>query len=84
MEECWADYGNARAWTTLCCRKQKRRRTGSLREKSGRKPGGQKGHEGETLRQVAEPDAITDHYHICRVWRDEHHSGPLYGPPLPS
>ena len=42
--------------------KQKRRRTGSLREKSGRKPGGQKGHEGETLRQVAEPDAITDHY----------------------
>ena len=25
--------------------KQKRRRTGSLREKSGRKPGGQKGHE---------------------------------------
>ena len=42
--------------------KQKRRRTGSLREKSGRKPGGQKGHEGETPRQVAEPDAITDHY----------------------
>ena len=42
--------------------KQKRRRTGSLREKSGRKPGGQKGHEGKTLRQVAEPDAITDHY----------------------
>ena len=42
--------------------KQKRRRTGSLREKSGRKPGGQKGHEGETLRQVAEPDAITDRY----------------------
>ena len=38
---------------------RKRRRTGSLREKSGRKPGGQKGHEGETLRQVAEPDAIT-------------------------
>ena len=42
--------------------KNKRRRTGSLREKSGRKPGGQKGHKGETLRQVADPDTIADHY----------------------
>ena len=32
--------------------KQKRRRTGSLREKSGRKPGGQKGHEGETVAPI--------------------------------
>lgn len=38
------------------------RRTQSLREASTRKPGGQKGHPGETLRQVAEPDATIDHY----------------------
>jgi len=34
----------------------------SLREKSLNKPGGQKGHKGETLRQVAEPDATVDHF----------------------
>ncbi len=33
----------------------------SLRRKSGRKPGGQKGHKGTTLRQVANPDEITVH-----------------------
>src|SRR5665213_2107173 len=37
-------------------------RVTSLREPSGNKPGGQKGHDGETLRQVAEPDNIIDHY----------------------
>src|ERR1017187_4048349 len=37
-------------------------RVRSLRERSGRKPGGQKGHKGETLRQAAEPNQVADHY----------------------
>src|SRR6516165_2404785 len=37
-------------------------RVKSLREPSGRKPGGQKGHRGETLRPVENPDVIVDHY----------------------
>ena len=37
-------------------------RVTSLREPSDKPSGGQKGHKGETLRQVAEPDRIVDHY----------------------
>ena len=37
-------------------------RVTSLRERSAKKPGGQKGHKGETLRQVADPDDLVDHY----------------------
>src|SRR5665811_2018157 len=37
-------------------------RVTSLREPSGKKPGGQKGHKGETLRQVVDPDTIINHY----------------------
>jgi transposase len=38
-----------------------RRKTKSLRKKSGRKPGGQLGHRGETLRLVATPDDVVEH-----------------------
>src|SRR5436305_14673423 len=37
-------------------------RVKSLRERSGKVPGGQKGHKGETLRQVTDPDEVVDHY----------------------
>lgn len=37
-------------------------RVSSLRSASTKKRGGQKGHEGETLRQSADPDAIVDHF----------------------
>lgn len=36
-------------------------RTRSLRETSGKPPGGQKGHKGETRRQVAEPNHTINH-----------------------
>jgi transposase len=37
-------------------------RVKSLRERSGKKPGGRQGHKGETLRQVTDPDEVVDHY----------------------
>jgi len=33
----------------------------SLRKKTGRKPGGQKGHEGTTLEMISDPNEIVDH-----------------------
>ena len=38
-----------------------RRKTKSLRTTSGKKPGGQLGHRGQTLRLVATPDAVVEH-----------------------
>jgi transposase len=40
---------------------RKKPRPVSLREKTGRKSGGQEGHEGKNLRQVANPDRVVDH-----------------------
>jgi transposase len=41
-------------------------RVSSLRERSGKRTGGQKGHPGETLCRTATPDATVDHYpKIC-------------------
>jgi transposase len=41
---------------------KKERRVQSLRTPSGKKPGGQAGHEGTTLRQVEVPDEVREHY----------------------
>jgi transposase len=37
-------------------------RTNSSRERSGKKPGGQKGHKGETLLQVGASDNVVEHF----------------------
>src|SRR3977135_1972018 len=37
-------------------------RVARLSERRGKKPGGQKGHKGETLRQVVDPDDVVHHY----------------------
>ena len=41
--------------------KKKPRLLKSLRTRTGKRSGGQKGHRGDTLRQVAEPDRIVEH-----------------------
>ena len=48
--------------------KKKTHRTKSLRGKSSRKNGGQKGHRGYTLEQVAEPDKLVKHLAPDSCW----------------
>ena len=59
--------------------KKRPSRVRSLRERSGRKSGGQKGHRGETLRQIETPDDVVDHVPptcggcgASRVWCMDH------------
>jgi transposase len=51
------------------------RKTKSLRRRSGKRPGGQLGHRGETLRLVATPDVVVEHRPAvctsCRTPLDE-------------
>ena len=47
---------------------KKPHRTKSLRGKSGRKTGGQKGHRGQTLEQVSEPDRLVKHSAPDSCW----------------
>ena len=42
-------------------------RSKSLRGKTGKKSGGQKGHKGSTLRQSETPDK-TEHHQVCACW----------------
>lgn len=46
------------------------RKTRSLRRRSGKKPGGQLGHRGETLRLVATPDVVVEQRpEVCEACR---------------
>ncbi len=57
---------------------KKRKRTKSLRGRSGKKPGGQRGHPGTTRQIVAHPDHIVEH----RPERCEHCGTPLTAAPV--
>jgi transposase len=41
---------------------KKKPRPTNLRERTGKKPGGQEGHEGKNLQQVENPDKVVDHW----------------------
>jgi transposase len=45
----------------------KKSRQNNLREKTGKKPGGQKGHAGTNLKQVNNPNTIADHFPSARA-----------------
>lgn len=53
-------------WPSSRDKSRKKKRTKSLRSKSEKKPGGQKGHQGHTLKMSASPDEVTVHRpHTC-------------------
>ena len=45
-------------------------KTKSLRQSSGKNPGGQEGHAGKELAQVSNPDMVVTHtpLKLCRMW----------------
>lgn len=49
------------SWPPSQDKGQKKKKTKSLRRPTGRRAGGQKGHQGKTLEMVAEPDVIVKH-----------------------
>src|SRR5258708_8937130 len=56
------------------------RKTKSLRRRSGKKPGGQLGHRGETLRLVATPDAVVEHRpRVCDACQGSLDDAPVVG-----
>ena len=59
----------------------KKSRTRSLRQKTGRKPGGQKGHQGHTLKMRDDPDHLEPHPRDrrshCQTERTHRALGPL-------
>ncbi len=60
-------------WPSSRDKSRKKKRTQSLRGKSSKKPGGQKGHPGQTLKMVAEPNEV----HIHRPVACEHCQEPF-------
>ncbi len=57
-----------------------KRRTKSLRQKSGKRAGGQLGHRGETLHLVATPDAVVEHRPaVCSACQAELDGAPVVG-----
>ena len=54
-------------WPSSRDKSRKKKRTKSLRRKSDKKPGGQKGHQGHTLKMNDTPDVVTVHRpHACQ------------------
>lgn len=66
-------------WPSSRDKSRKKKQTKSLRRKSSKKPGGQKGHQGHTLKMVEQPDEVTVHrpaacQHCQQPFPDEPHT----------